>query len=72
MAQVANEKTASGAAHSATDSAFQHKSRNLPLALGTVGVVYGDIGTSPLYALRECLRPGHGLPLTLGTVLGLL
>jgi KUP system potassium uptake protein len=26
------------------------------LALGALGVVYGDIGTSPLYALRECLR----------------
>src|SRR5689334_24341379 len=27
------------------------------LALGSVGVVYGDIGTSPLYAFREALRP---------------
>ncbi|MFZ5708487.1 MAG: potassium transporter Kup [Pseudomonadota bacterium] len=27
------------------------------LALGAIGVVYGDIGTSPLYALREALRP---------------
>lgn len=26
------------------------------LLLGSIGVVYGDIGTSPLYALRECLR----------------
>jgi KUP system potassium uptake protein len=42
------------------------------LALTALGVVFGDIGTSPLYALRECLRPGHGLPLTLATVLGLL
>ena len=29
----------------------------LALALGSVGVVYGDIGTSPLYAFREALRP---------------
>jgi KUP system potassium uptake protein len=29
----------------------------LGLALGSVGVVYGDIGTSPLYAFREALRP---------------
>lgn len=29
----------------------------LTLALGAVGVVYGDIGTSPLYAFREALRP---------------
>src|SRR5262245_21590836 len=42
------------------------------LALTALGVVFGDIGTSPLYALRECLRPVHGLPLTLDTVLGLL
>src|SRR5215207_3552291 len=27
------------------------------LALGSVGVVYGDIGTSPLYAFREALKP---------------
>ncbi len=30
------------------------------LALGSIGVVYGDIGTSPLYALRESLRHLHG------------
>jgi len=34
--------------------------RFLLLALGSVGVVYGDIGTSPLYAFREALKPiGH-------------
>jgi KUP system potassium uptake protein len=32
-----------------------------PLALGALGVVYGDIGTSPLYAVRECFRGVHGL-----------
>ena len=31
------------------------------LALGALGVVYGDIGTSPLYALNECFHEGHGL-----------
>ena len=34
-----------------------HKSSLRALTLGAVGVVYGDIGTSPLYALREALRP---------------
>ncbi len=29
------------------------------LALGALGVVYGDIGTSPLYALRECFHGEH-------------
>jgi KUP system potassium uptake protein len=34
------------------------------LALAALGVVYGDIGTSPLYALRECFTGEHGLPPT--------
>ena len=44
-------------------------------ALGALGVVYGDIGTSPLYALRECVATGpgaHGVPPTPENVLGLL
>lgn len=32
------------------------------LVLGALGVVYGDIGTSPVYTLRECLNPEHGVP----------
>jgi KUP system potassium uptake protein len=31
------------------------------LCLGALGVVYGDIGTSPLYAFRECLHSAHGV-----------
>src|SRR6201993_877159 len=52
MAQVANENTGSAAAPSVTDSASHDKSNLWALALGSVGVVYGDIGTSPLYAFR--------------------
>ena len=37
-----------------------------------MGVVYGDIGTSPLYALRECFHESHGLPVTPDNVLGIL
>ncbi len=44
----------------------------LSLCLGALGVVYGDIGTSPLYAMRECFHPAHGLPVTAPNVLGLL
>lgn len=33
---------------------------SLPLALAALGVVYGDIGTSPLYAVRECFKPQMG------------
>ncbi|HEY0857253.1 MAG TPA: potassium transporter Kup [Albitalea sp.] len=41
------------------------------LTLGALGVVYGDIGTSPLYALKEIFSPGH-VPLTPGNLLGVL
>jgi KUP system potassium uptake protein len=42
------------------------------LALGALGVVFGDIGTSPLYALKECFSPEHGIALTRENVMGLL
>ncbi|MFN8672670.1 MAG: potassium uptake protein [Candidatus Sericytochromatia bacterium] len=42
------------------------------LALGALGVVYGDIGTSPLYALKECFSKTHGVPLTEANILGVL
>ena len=42
------------------------------LTLGALGVVYGDIGTSPLYALRECFGGSHPLPPTRENVLGVL
>lgn len=42
------------------------------LALGALGVVFGDIGTSPLYALRECFGSEHGLQLTHNNILGVL
>ena len=44
-------------------------------SLGALGVVYGDIGTSPLYAVKECLawpHSPHALPPTPGTVLGVM
>lgn len=40
--------------------------------LAALGVVYGDIGTSPLYALRECFSPHLGVQLTPFHVLGVL
>ena len=42
------------------------------LALGALGVVYGDIGTSPLYALRESFAEEYGLLPTSANVLGIL
>jgi KUP system potassium uptake protein len=42
------------------------------LSLAALGVVFGDIGTSPLYALRECVSGAHGVPPTPENVLGIL
>ena len=50
----------------------QGHGRTAALALGAVGVVYGDIGTSPLYALREALRPAAQDGLTEAEVLGVV
>jgi KUP system potassium uptake protein len=44
----------------------------LLLSLASLGIVYGDIGTSPLYALRECFYGVHGVSATRGNVLGVL
>jgi KUP system potassium uptake protein len=49
------------------------RNRLAVLSLAALGIVYGDIGTSPLYALRESLNPHeHGLALTEANVLGIL
>lgn len=63
------EQSAAGAA-----ARTKEAKKRLPLlCLTTLGIVYGDIGTSPLYALRECFRgkPAH-LPVTPANVLGVL
>jgi len=44
----------------------------LAMIVGAMGVVYGDIGTSPLYALRTAFTGQYGLSLTPGNVLGVL
>ncbi|HZH03450.1 MAG TPA: KUP/HAK/KT family potassium transporter, partial [Myxococcaceae bacterium] len=49
-----------------------HAGRITALTLGALGVVYGDIGTSPLYALRECFHGPHAIAPTAGNVLGVL
>ena len=43
-----------------------------PLVVGAIGVVFGDIGTSPLYTLRQCFGGEHLVPLTPANVLGVL
>src|SRR5437660_4988968 len=40
------------------------------LSLLALGIVYGDIGTSPLYAVKETFNPEHGIPLTPENIIG--
>ena len=58
-----------------SDSGHQHghgQSNIWALALSALGVVYGDIGTSPLYALKECFNGPHGIEVSTQTVFGVL
>ncbi|HEV2644609.1 MAG TPA: KUP/HAK/KT family potassium transporter [Candidatus Elarobacter sp.] len=49
-----------------------HEARTAPLALAALGVVFGDIGTSPLYAFKQCFTAGRGFTPTPDHVLGIL
>ncbi|MCE4059928.1 potassium transporter Kup [Pandoraea sputorum] len=42
------------------------------LMVAAIGVVFGDIGTSPLYALKECFDPQHGIPFNQQAVFGII
>src|SRR4051812_36512708 len=53
-----------------TASPSLKRSRTPGLALLALGIVYGDIGTSPLYAVKETFNPAYGIPLTAETILG--
>lgn len=73
MASGTTAAAPTGADSASPDSGEHHKALAL-LVLGAVGVVYGDIGTSPLYAFREALHVATeaGAPADAPTVLGLL
>ncbi len=63
---------ASDSAHAALHGHAGH-GRSLPkLMIGAIGVVFGDIGTSPLYALRETFAGHHPLPVDEPHILGVL
>src|SRR5207237_7076043 len=49
-----------------------HRSSTAALVVGAIGVVFGDIGTSPLYALKTAFKPETGIPLTPDNVMGIL
>jgi KUP system potassium uptake protein len=53
---------------SSTDT--QHKSSHIALTVAALGVVFGDIGTSPLYAFKTIVSPSHGIPLSEASILG--
>ena len=48
------------------------KKQQAALALAALGVVYGDIGTSPLYTMKEVFAGNHPIPLTPENILGIL
>jgi KUP system potassium uptake protein len=50
----------------------QTKQKLPPLVLGAIGVVYGDIGTSPLYAMQATFTGSHPLPVIEANILGVL
>ncbi len=58
--------------HPATPPAHPRGRYLARLSLLALGVVYGDIGTSPLYALQQAFHGQHGIPVTPGNVLGVL
>ena len=53
-------------------SSTQTKQKLSPMVLGAIGVVYGDIGTSPLYALQATFSGSHPLPVVEANILGVL
>lgn len=69
---------ASGAGASSSGGAASHGApghrAGLAAMVGAIGVVYGDIGTSPLYAIKECFSPEspHRLAVSAANVLGVL
>ncbi|HWN42651.1 MAG TPA: potassium transporter Kup [Thermoanaerobaculia bacterium] len=55
------------------DAGQERRARRLAvLSLTAMGIVYGDIGTSPLYAFRECFFGPHAVPVSRDNVLGVL
>jgi KUP system potassium uptake protein len=56
----------------AQDQPDNKNKKLLYLSLLAIGIVYGDIGTSPLYALRECFHGPHGIAVTHDNIFGIL
>ncbi len=59
-----------GSARSLEQDDQARQSSRAALALAALGVVFGDIGTSPLYAVKETFAPGRGIDLNSANILG--
>jgi KUP system potassium uptake protein len=54
-------------------SSGEHQKKSLPIMmLAALGIVFGDIGTSPLYALKECFSPEHGIAFSNEALFGVI
>lgn len=68
----------SGGSQSGEDLSAEEHSEGWPgrrlllLAFGSIGVVFGDIGTSPLYAIKECFHGRHAIYPDAANILGVL
>lgn len=65
-------RTQSQRSHEHDPEADVSTRRLAQLSLAALGVVFGDIGTSPLYAMRECFHGEYGIAVTHANVLGVL
>ncbi len=67
-----SKKASTGMVASDVTTDAHHGGARPAIVVAALGIVFGDIGTSPLYAFKETLNPDHGILLTHGAVLGLL
>ncbi|MDR3556008.1 MAG: KUP/HAK/KT family potassium transporter, partial [Syntrophobacteraceae bacterium] len=65
-------ETSRGSTGETVNNCAAHGLGTLPLALGALGIVYGDIGTSPLYAVKECFHGLHAIAPSALNILGVL
>jgi KUP system potassium uptake protein len=72
MASDAQTESPPSAAGAPINAQAEQRKQFLLLSLGALAVVFGDIGTSPLYAIRESFGGVHGIALTAENVLGIL
>ena len=69
--ESASELSVSSSGHGDPNTQSDIKKKMI-LALGALGVVYGDIGTSPLYTVKECFHGPHAMSISLENILGVM